>query len=478
MNDTTQKLAQFASSLGVNGASRAAAPVVNVPEDVVARARVLVADTISIGIRARFDTDSTESIVSSMRDLGMTGGSGATATVFGDAEHYTPMAAALVNGTLAHSLDFDDTHAEGSIHASAPILPAALAAAEISQASGADFIAGVIAGYEVQLRLSLALVPKLHYERGYHPTATCGVFGAAAAAARVMGLSAEQIENAFGACGSQAAGSMQFLVNGSWNKRFHVGHAAASGLTSAVLASNGYKGSAEPIEGPAGFLNAYSPAPVIARATEGLGEDWETMNLAVKPYPTCRYSHAAIDALIDLRSANDVKSEDVESVEIGMSETGRRIIGEPEAEKRAPANVVDGQFSMPFCAAVALREGGMVWDDYDRHLGDADTLSLCQRISTVVDEKAQAEYPANMSSVVRLKTKHGEFESFVIVPKGEPSNFVSDEEIRSKFMGLVEPYLTNAQAEDLLGSLLALDKQPGINDIMAISRAAQVREVA
>lgn len=474
MTAITHALSQFVSSLSVAGEQRAATPVMLIPDEVTRRAAVLVADTVAIGIRARHDTDSATSVMQSMRDLGMEHGSGVSATVFGDNQTWAPVAAALINGTLAHSLDFDDTHAEGSIHASAPILPAAMAAAEITGASGADFLAGVIAGYEVQLRLSLALIPHLHYERGFHPTATCGVFGAAAAAARVLGLEAAQIENAFGACGSQASGSMQFLANGSWNKRFHVGHAAASGLTSAVLARNGYRGSSEAIEGKAGFLNAYSPEPDIARAAADLGKVWETMNLAVKPYPSCRYSHAALDALIDMRNANNISSNDVTSVEVGLSSTGFRIIGEPEAEKHAPVNVVDGQFSMPFCAAVALRDGAMVWDSYKRHLCDADTLSLCQRISTVIDERPEAEYPNNMSGVVRLKTTKGDFESFVIVPKGEPANFLSNQEIRAKFSSLIEPYLDVDQRERLLSSLLSVHSATSLDVIVRLIKSATI----
>ena len=146
--------------------------------------------------------------------------------VFGDAARYTPAGAALLNGALAHSLDFDDTHAAGSLHPGAPVIPAALAAGEMAGASGADVLAGIVAGYEVTCRVALALPAGEHYDRGFHPTATCGAFGAAAAAARVFGLSAEQVEGALGTVLSQCAGSLQFLANGAWTKRFQVGWAA------------------------------------------------------------------------------------------------------------------------------------------------------------------------------------------------------------------------------------------------------------
>jgi len=207
----------------------------------------------------------------------------------------------MVNGTLAHSLDFDDTHAEGSIHSSAPIVPAALAAAEMTGASGKDLIAACVVGYEVQIRLSLALDPSAHYDRGYHPTATCGVFGAAAAAGKLLGLDADGLESAFGIALIQAAGSMQFLADGAWTKRSHVGQAAENGLQCAVLAAEGFQGPAEAFEGKWGFLHAYAPDADHAKATAGLGDTWQTLKLAVKPYPSCRYSHAALDGLIRLK---------------------------------------------------------------------------------------------------------------------------------------------------------------------------------
>ena len=173
--------------------------------------------------------------------------------MLGDARNYAPTAAALINGTLAHSLDFDDTHAEASLHSSAPIVPAALAAAELSGSSGKDLIAAVVAGYEVQIRLSLALNPSDHYDRGFHPTATCGVFGAAAAAGKLFGMDAAGIQNAFGIALSQAAGSMEFLVDGAWTKRSHVGQAAQNGLICAAIAAEGFKGTETGLRRPRRF---------------------------------------------------------------------------------------------------------------------------------------------------------------------------------------------------------------------------------
>lgn len=439
-----------------------------IPDEVRERAKRLILDLTGIVIRARNDAESTPSLISAVERLGLAQGK---CSVMGDARSYAPTAAALINGTLAHSLDFDDTHAEGSIHSSAPIVPAALAAAEMADASGKDLITAVVTGYEVQIRLSLALNPTAHYDRGFHPTATCGVFGATAAAGKLLGMDADGIRSAFGIALSQAAGSMEFLTDGAWTKRSHVGQAAQNGLICAVMAAEGFQGVKQAFEGRAGFLNAYSPSAEPEKAVAGLGNDWETMRLAVKPYPSCRYSHAAIDGLIALMKENDIKADEVEEVEIGLPETGWKIIGGPE-DKTEPQSVVDGQFSMPFCAAVALREGGLTWDDYKKHLNDEETRSLTRKVNTVIDPRAEAEFPENMSGIARIKTTGGEFETLVVVPKGEPGNFLADAEFRDKFDGLCAPYLGEEKAHHLADTLLALEQANSVAAVIALSQGA------
>ena len=462
MTAVTRLLAEFAADLSYD----------KLPPEVADRVKLLVLDTAGISLRARHEAESTPALLAAAAKLGLTGGD---ATVIGDAGGYTPPGAALINGALAHSLDFDDTHARGSLHPSAPIVPAAFAAAEMSGVSGARLLAAIVAGYEVQIRLSLALGPSDHYARGFHPTATCGAFGATAAAASIFGLTSEQIQRGFGICLSQTAGSMQFLFDGAWTKRYHVGHAAMCGLTAACLAGEGFRGPGEAIEGKDGFLNAYAPNPDPARAVEGLGAEWETLGIAVKPYPSCRFGHAAIDALLHLRAANDIDAAEVESVEIGLPRSGWNLIGDPEAAKQRPKNVVDGQFSMPFVAAVALREGGMSWDDYARHIGNAETLSLCQRITSVVDAQAEAEYPAQLSGVARVRTARGLCEEFVAVPKGEPENFITPAELRAKFDSLTGPYLGAGERDALAGMLLSLD---GVDDAGTVLRLSSPGEPA
>ena len=465
MTAITRTIAEFAAAISHE----------SVPAETIERTQMFVMDNVGIMLRAKHDAESTPALITGAMAMGLDGGS---SVAIGDRRGFTPPGAALINGTLAHSLDFDDTHAASSLHPSAPIVPAALAAAEMAGADGEELIPAIIAGYEIQIRLSLALDPSDHYDRGFHPTVTCGVFGAAAAAGRIFCLDAEQMELAFGIALSQAAGSMQFLVDGSWMKRYHVGHAAMCGLMAATFAKEGYRGVEDAFEGRAGFFHAYAPDPDPAKAIEGLGEVWETMAIGVKPYPSCRYSHAALDALIELRAANDINPDDIEAVDIGLPETGWKIIGDPEADKHNPQGVVDGQFSMAFCAAVALREGGLGWDDYAHHIGNAKTLDLCRRVRAAPDPQAEAEFPANLSGVAKVTTKSGVFEAFVAIPKGEPDNFLSANELRAKFDTLVSPYLPALRVDELATRLLDLPNESDISQVLRLTRPAPAEVAA
>jgi 2-methylcitrate dehydratase PrpD len=435
------------------------------PAPVVARTKALVLDLVGNIVRGRHDAESTPALLAAVRALGLTGGN---AAVFGDAARYTPAGAALMNGALAHSLDFDDTHAAGSLHPGAPVIPAALAAAEIAGASGAEIIAGVVAGYEATNRLALALPAGAHYDRGFHPTATCGAFGGAVAAARVFGLDAKGIENALGIALSQAAGSLQFLVNGAWTKRFQVGWSAMAGLTAALLAREGFIGAAEAIEGRHGFLRAYAPAPTPERVLEDLGTVFELMHTAVKPYPSCRYGHAAIDAALMLRARHGLTAEEITKVTVHLPAKGMLLIGAPAEKKAEPANVVDGQFSGPFVVASALATGAMGWESYAL-LNDPVVRALARRVRCIQDPEIEAEVPRNMSGRTTVETARGTFTEKVVVPKGEPDNFMTDTELAAKFHGLADAILSQPKAASLAEAILSLEKA---KDVSALTRFA------
>ena len=277
----------------------------------------------------------------------------------------------------------------------------------------------------------------------------------------MFGLDTAQIESALGIALSQAAGSLQFLANGAWTKRFQVGWAAMNGLAAATLAREGFKGAAQALEGKAGFLRAYAPNPNPDRAVQGLGTEFELMRTAVKPYPSCRYGHAGIDAVLALRAANDLRPEEVERITYGISNAGLLLVGVP-AEKRAnPQNVVDGQFSGPFVLSTALVTGAMGWDSYQK-LQDPVIRAMLPKVACVHDDDIEAEFPTNMSGRITIRARGQDFTMKVTTPKGEPDNFLTEAELRSKFLGLTAAVLGGAQAAALADVVLAIDQAANV----------------
>ncbi len=284
----------------------------------------------------------------------------------------------------------------------------------------------------------------------------------------MFGLNAAQVEDAFGIALSQAAGSLQFLANGAWTKRFQVGWSAMNGLAAAALAREGFRGAGAALEGKAGFLSAYAPKPVPARALQALGAEWELMNTAVKPYPSCRYGHASVDAALALRAAHGLKAEEIEAVTMGLPAKGMLLIGAPLDYKRNPQNVVDGQFSGPFVVACALGRGHFGWDSY-AWLKDADIHRIMGLVTCEQDPEIEAEFPANMSGKVTLRARGGQvFSQTVVVPKGEPANFLTEAELRAKFHGLCDGVLGAERAAQLADAVLGLDRAADVNGMMRL----------
>ena len=424
----TRALARFATGLRFE----------DLPRLVVERAQLLVLDLLGIMVRAQ-DLDSTVALERALVDLGLSGG---TCRVPGRADRWAPQAAALLAGAAAHSLDFDDTHAPAQLHPGAPVISAALSAAKMNRASGRDLLAGIVAGYEVMIRIAFGVNALEHGQRGYHGSATVGVFGATAAAARVLGLSAEALEHAFGTALSESAGTGQFVVNGAWTKRFQVGNAAAGGLLAAALARRQFTGAAEALEGREGFFRVYSPQPDPSRAVEGLAERWEILNTGIKPYPCCRGIHAPLDGLLQLRTRHAIEIDQVARLRVGMARRSVYVVGEPQERRRNPRNVVDCQFSTHLCLAVALKHGGLRWDDYEPALHDAEVRALMQRIEVHEDAECEANFPTAFSAVVEIETFDGRsFRQFVHAPQGDPDTLPDAEQLRAKFAPLVRPCL-------------------------------------
>jgi 2-methylcitrate dehydratase PrpD len=303
------------------------------------------------------------------------------------------------------------------------------------------------------------------------------VFGAAAAAGRVMSFTPAQIEDAFGIALSQSAGSLQFLANGAWTKRFQVGWASMAGLAAALLAREGFRGASEPLEGKAGFLRAYAPNPNPERALQDLGRHFELMETAVKPYPSCRYGHANVDAALALRAEHSLRPEEIETVTMGLPNKGMLLVGAPIQRKRDPQNVVDGQFSGPFVVSCALVHGHFGWDSYQR-TNEPELRNMMQKVSCVEDPAVQAEFPANMSGRLTVRARGQDFSRMVVVPKGEPANFLTEAELRAKFHGLANAVLGDASAMRLADAVLALHEAADISGMLRLGVPRQETRLA
>jgi 2-methylcitrate dehydratase PrpD len=387
-------------------------------------------------------------------------------------EERSPAYAALLNAAMVHSLDYDDTHRGASLHPGAPVIGSALTAAEEVDADGTELIAAVVAGYEIACRLGMAIDPASSYDRGFHMTATCGIFGGTAAAGAIYGYDAGTIETALGVNGSQSAGSLQFLENGGWNKRFHPGWAAHGALTANALGTNGFFAASEPIEGERGFLQGYSDDPSPEKATAGLGESYELVNTAIKPYPVCRYMHGPLDALLELTREYQIRPDAVESVTVQIPTAGYKLIGDPT--NTYPQSFVDAQFSMPFGAAVALAEqdgsvdtfldaveGGV--DEVIRDLIDDTTVETADRIDDV--------FPDQWMSIVTVTTNEETYERTAEYPRGEPENPLSWDEVVEKFDELVEPVAGESAAEAARSVIADLESHP-VSDLIEPFAAA------
>ena len=422
-----------------------------------------------IGLAARGSlVDSSRILLSFVKKIKCTGDS----IVIGDKTAVAPQYAALLNGAYAHSLDYDDVCNEASLHPGAPIFPAAFAAAEMVKASGADFILSVVIGYEVMCRLGKVLEPSKHYGRGFHSTGTCGVFGAAAAVGRLFGLNSAQMAAAFGICGSQAAGSMEFLTDGTWTKRMHPGWAAHSGLLSAMLAQEGFTGPATIFEGKDGFLNAYSYDTNSDKLVEGLGKDYFISKTSIKPYPCCRYTHGPIYGILKLMKENDLSSEDVDEIIIGMLEVSYSIVIEPAELKYNPQNVVDAQFSMPFAAAVAVLFGKVSADEYsDKVISSDQVKTMMKKVKFIKDSELERLYPRQWPASVIIKTKDGKkYDLFIEYPKGDPENPLTWVELVEKFNDNMKMIFNSQRQDEILTAVKSMDQSKNVEALCELLR--------
>jgi 2-methylcitrate dehydratase PrpD len=402
------------------------------------------------------------------------------ATAIGTGLRVPSAAAALVNGTLAHSLDFDDTHLPSVLHPSASVVPAALAVAEATGAKGAQMLDAAGVGIEVTVRLGMGGYDETKgtsefFERGQHATSICGAVGSAVAAGMVGGLDADRIADAAGIAASMGSGLLEANRTGGTVKRIHCGWAAHAGVVASDLARHGLTGPPTVVEGRFGFLQAFcgDHADVDA-VTAGLGEHWELPGIFFKPYPCNHFTHAGIDAALELR-AQGVRPDDIAAIELGVPTAVLKTIGQPPEEKARPRSGYHAAFSGPYTVAAALLGGGglgVFHEDFtDEATRDERRLALAAKVRCVPDEQCDRIFPHQFPAVLRVETTDGtRHEVRVDANRGGPERPLSTDELATKLRLNASRVLDGGQAAAVANAGVALPSAPDISGLMDLVR--------
>lgn len=388
------------------------------------------------------------------------------ASVIGASDRLPAASAALVNGTLAHAMDFDDSHMRSVLHPSASVIPAALAAAQASGASGAAFLDALTVGTEICIRLGVAaynerLGNSVFFERGQHATSICGTIGAAAAAAMLFDLDAPQIAAAIGIAASMGAGLLEANRTGGTVKRIHCGWAAHAGVSAAELAAAGVTAPPTALEGRFGFFHAWcGDLADVSAVLRDIGTVWETSRIIFKPYPCNHFTHPAIDAALQLK-AEGVHAEDVVEAELRVAASTLRTIGEPAELKANPPNGYAAAFSGPYTVAAALLGGGGlgVWfDDFDDALArDPARRALAAKVRCVADPWCDSRFPNFLPAVLRVTLRDGQVrEARIESSKGTNSRPLTEQELTAKFALAASSVLGMTRALALRDAVQAL----------------------
>jgi 2-methylcitrate dehydratase PrpD len=374
--------------------------------------------------------------------------------VLGTAFCATAANAALANGTAAHALDYDDMCFVSLAHPSAPLVAAALAAAETAGASGRALLDAYVVGFEVEGRLGRAMNPR-HYQRGWHCTSTLGTIGAAAAASRLLGLAAAAAGHALAIAASEASGLKENF--GTMVKPLHAGLAARNGVVAALLARAGMTASGAAIDGPQGFLRVMdSEQPSLEAFAADLGTRWEIAEtgITVKLYPSCAGTHPTLDALLDLRRQHGFDARDVEAIEIGVDPIVPTILLYDR-----PSSGLEGKFSMPFCAAAAVVRGQVGIDTFDTAtLRDPAIVAMQSRVTMRVDDTLDASAPSLTQARVTVRLLDGRvLTASANGARGYPERPPSDEELSAKFLSCATQTLSVSQADAALQMLREIE---------------------
>ena len=358
--------------------------------------------------------------------------------------------AAMANAAASHVAEQDDVHNGSVFHPATVVFPVALAMAQTLGSSGQQLLTAAVAGYEVGIRVG-EFLGRSHY-KVFHTTGTAGTLAAAAVAGSLLGLNAGQMQHAFGSAGTQSAGLWEFLRTAADSKQLHTAHAAAAGLMSACLASDGFTGAAQILEGPQGLAAGMSSDADPAKLTDALGTRWATVETSFKFHASCRHTHPAADALLQVMQVHHLQPNDLARVVTHVHQGAIDVLG-PVVN---PATVHQSKFSMGTVLALVARFGHAGLVEFDQHFNDAATTALCQRVEMLLDAEVDAAYPRRWIGKVTVTTKDGRvLQGRVDEPKGDPGNTLSREEITAKAQRLAA-FSHGATAQEMAQAIDAL----------------------
>jgi 2-methylcitrate dehydratase PrpD len=456
-------------------------PFERLPAEVVDSVRKRVLDVLGICVAA-----SSLPTSAGARDWASGQGGTAEAHAIGVGERLPAQLAAFVNGTLAHSLDYDDTHLPSVLHPSASVVPAALAAAEAYHRTGPEVVAAIASGLEVCVRIGMAGYDEatgrnLYFEHGQHATSICGTLGAAVAAGLLAGLDADGLVHALGIAASMGSGVIEANRTGGTVKRLHCGWAAHSALAAVGLVSHGFTGPPTVLEGRFGFFQAWLHGEAAPeRVADGLGTHWEVPGIFFKPYPANHFTHTAIDAAAALRRRG-VDIDRITSLRLGVPASVVRTIGDPIEVKRNPATGYMAQFSGPYAVAAGLLGGsglGTGLDDYtDELAAEPRRRAIMAKVEVLADDECTAIFPAQFPSVLRATLDDGtELVESVLANRGGPARPLSYEELALKFAtnaGRLLPEAAVATVADLVSRLDELDSVTPLFEALTLPVAGE-----
>ena len=424
----------------------------DVPPAVGEKSKSVFLDTLGIALAS-----STMDFGAMVTQVAQKLGGAEDSLLIGSATRVAAANAVIANGTLAHGLDYDDTLEEAIVHTGSCAWMTALAVGEELGASGAAVLEAAIAGTEVLCKVGLVAPGKFH-ARGFHPTAICSTFGAAAAAGKLYGLDPDQWVDAFGLCGSQSSGIIEYLADGTWTKRMHPGWSAHGGVIATLLAKQGFRGPARVFEGTHGFFSGFGGRNDyrFEKLLE-LGKTWETPRLTFKSYPCGSISHPYMDCALRIKQKYSPAPEAIGEVVCRTAEGPVHRLWEPLADKRKPASSYGAKFSLPYSIAVMLVRGRAGLDEYtEEAIRDPAVLDLAGKVRYDLDPTI--DYPRHFSGHVKVRMKDGAiFEENQPHPRGGLEDPLPAAEVEEKFRANAKLALPVEKVERVLAAVKQLE---------------------